>query len=87
MEEGAMPKENTNCTAINGFRAEVSWSSEGEYVQLGTVNEKSTATVRDDSESEPETLFGWFITLDRAACNRLIHSLRRARDSAFGKDA
>lgn len=31
--------------------------------------------------------FGVFTTLDRAGINKLIRSLRRARDDAFGKDA
>lgn len=30
---------------------------------------------------------GQFVSLDRDGCNRLIHSVRKARDAAFGKDA
>lgn len=30
---------------------------------------------------------GWFIELDREGINQLIHTLRQARDGAFGKDA
>lgn len=30
---------------------------------------------------------GTFLLLDRAACNRLITALRKARDSAYGRDA
>jgi hypothetical protein len=30
---------------------------------------------------------GWYMQLDRDGINRLIRSLRRARDAAFGKDA
>lgn len=30
---------------------------------------------------------GWHATLDRASLNKLIRTLRRARDAAFGADA
>lgn len=36
-----------------------------------------------DTEDQPET----FARLDRVAINRLIRTLRRARDAAFGADA
>lgn len=30
--------------------------------------------------------YGWSVTLDRAGLNRLIRTLRRARDNAYGRD-
>lgn len=34
----------------------------------------------------PEPFYGWHVTLDRDGCNRMIKALRKARDSAFGRD-
>ena len=87
-----MPKENINDTVTDGFRAEVSWSGlvAGErdgYVQLATVNAASTLTLSADGKGEPEPFDGWRVTLDRAGINRLIRSLRKARDAAYGADA
>ncbi len=84
-----MPKENTDCIAGTGLRAEVSWQpgSNG-HVQLATTN---NATSFKDPEfanpDNPEGLFlGWHATLDREGINRLIRSLRKARDSVYGRD-
>lgn len=59
------------------FVVEVGWHSEIGEVQLATRN---TAFPELDASS------GWFVDLDRSEINRLIRILRRARDSAFGKD-
>lgn len=79
-----MPKENIHSVsdaANPALNAEVSWSREAEYVQLGTVNPDENATTEDCITN------GWFVTLDRVQINRLIRVLRRARDQAFGADA
>ena len=53
----------------------------------------ATSTATDvfecPEEHEPGRLRinGWHVTLDRAGCNRLIWSLRKARDAAFEADA
>lgn len=60
------------------MQAELGWSREAEYVQLGTVT-------TDESVEWDER--GYFVQLDREGINRLIRSLRRARDQVFGKDA
>jgi hypothetical protein len=62
-----------------GLRAEVRWSREAEYVQLGTVA---------DEAPKPQGLGGegWQVSLDRRSINELIRHLRRARDQAFGRD-
>lgn len=91
-----MPKENINCTLIDAMRIEVGWES-GKDVQLGTTN-AAQPFVTDKTESDLRFLkpgedydgyqmTGWFTTLDRAAINRLIRVLRKARDAAYGADA
>lgn len=71
------------------------------YVQVATVHTDSPATIPHKIESatsghfavmphlDPtrQALDGWHVTLDREQLNRLIRSLRRARDSAYGADA
>lgn len=91
MEVGTLPKDNINDEATEGFRAEVSWNPNG-WVQVATVNQRSTLTLpgeqqTSDHQPDPEPFDGWRVTLDRAGVNRMIRSLRRARDAAFGADA
>ncbi len=85
-----MPKENIDDIVIGGFRTEVSWSTSATgdgYVQLATVNTNSLLTLPGDNPGDPVQPFdGWRVTLDRAAINRAIRTLRRARDAAFGRD-
>jgi hypothetical protein len=78
-----MPKEtiatNQQATEANGtnlppWRFSVGWHHEGNDVQVG-------AGIDDDYES------GQFFHLDRHEINRLIRTLRKARDAAFGSDA
>jgi hypothetical protein len=40
----------------------------------------------DDYAAEAHFTDGMFVELDRAAINKLIRNLRRARDQAFGRD-
>ena len=87
-EVGVMPKEiirdKYEVTSEPGHCAsiEVGWARESEHVQLGTV-------VLDvaDERVKNVTSDGMFVQLDRAGINRLIRSLRKARDAAFGADA
>lgn len=77
----------------------VGWGRDAEYVQLGTVIPESEGGIMrhvrpaagEDGGWEPVECpngeAGWFVQLDRAGINRLIHTLRRARDQAFGRDA
>lgn len=81
-----MPKENINDMVIRGFRTEVTWMPE-KHVQLATVNQQSKLNLPGDNPGDPDQSFnGWRVTLDRDGINRLIRALRRARDSAFGRD-
>lgn len=54
----------------------VGWTRDG-YVEMG-VAQYVTETA--------ECRVGQFTTLDRAGVNRVIRSLRKARDAAFGRD-
>lgn len=95
-----MPKENTNGVIIDdtvgsGFRTEVSWRPDRDgdgsgHVQIATTNQHSPfrwEMLPDDKGEQGGKLDGWFVTLDRDGINRLIRSLRRARDAAYGADA
>ena len=81
-----MPKDNVNCIDEPNLRAEVTWKPDGGegagYVQIATVHTDNPVMIPNGAMID-----GWHVTLDREQINRLIRSLRRARDSAFGADA
>lgn len=90
-----MPKEITADSVMEKWRIEVSWRNanngqEG-HVQITTINPDSIfefpETDTGRSFMAAEKFEGWNVTLDRAGINRTIHSLRKARDAAYGKDA
>lgn len=58
------------------LKIEVAWQRDHMDVEVGSTNHSADFDVR-----------GWFVHLDRAGTNRLIRTLRRARDQAFGADA
>ncbi len=72
-----MPKEIISPSSPSNFRTEVGWSRD-KYVQIATVN---------TGEPELAEVRGWHVDLDREGINRLIRTLRKARDQAFGADA
>lgn len=81
-----MPKERFNCDnqPDAATRLEVSWH-QGAYVQLATATRREVPETPDQPayvtyESDA------YVTLDRYGINRLIQTLRRARNSAFGRD-
>lgn len=90
-----MPKDNINDAVIDGFRTELSWRSASPdvdgHVQLATVNANSPFVFQDKNTDNAfeagEKFDGWHTTLDREGINRLIRSLRKARDAAYGTDA
>lgn len=58
----------------------VGWTKD-QFVEVG-------AAVFDGGTGNLSTPFsGCFMTLDRAAINRIIRALRKARDQAYGQDA
>lgn len=58
--------------------AVVRWTRDRMLVELGVAK----LEVSTHRETDPH-----YLALDRSACNRLIRSLRKARDQAFGADA
>lgn len=73
-----MPKEVTYGKPPE-MQVEVGWTRNLPGITVGTVNPEA-GDVHD-----PAT--GWHVPLDRDGVNRLIRSLRKARDQAFGADA
>lgn len=81
-EVGVMPKEIThdeNYGKHDEYRQiEVRWSR-NKYVEVATVDNLEPST--------DGAINGIFLGLNRDGINRLIRSLRKARDQAFGADA
>lgn len=74
-----MPKEVTYGTPGEAV-VEVGWTRNLPGVSIASLNESV-----GDGPHDPAR--GWFAHLDREGVNRLIRSLRKARDAAFGADA
>lgn len=64
--------------ALDDSAIKVGWAK-----GLGAVE---IAVVRDRDGSRDSDPDAWHSQMDRAGLNRLIRTLRRARDDAFGKD-
>lgn len=95
VKEGVMPKEKivnryygqfAHATDDDGKRVQVplddsflkiGWSKEAEHVEVAILRES------DDDETLESR---WHMQLDRAGINRLIRTLRQARDDAYGRD-
>lgn len=93
-----MPKEKIY-DAAGDFTAQVGWMP-GQNVQIAvlTADGRSLADLvqswKDEDGQGHKSPGGDYVrsdglwaTLDREGCNRLIRSVRRARDAAFGADA
>ena len=83
-----MPKENirdryeladhdTVCAT-----AEVSWDRGKDHVSVAVIRRSI-----DGERVKGEGNDGMYVSLDREGVNRMIRSLRKARDQAFGSDA
>lgn len=86
-----MPRETISANP-NANVIQVAWGPH-ETVQVSTSCPTrviaSTLFIGGDGTPhvEEDTPFpGWWADLDRHALNRLIRTLRRARDAAYGKD-
>jgi hypothetical protein len=86
-----MPKFNLyqKSTGLPGdipARVEVGWSAG--HVQLATCSDDLDALRALGAAAAPDQpdWRGIFLPLDREQVNDLIRNLRRARDSAFGRD-
>ena len=78
-----MPKEIINCYRDKmTVQVELGWGRDHGEVQIATTN-----FGLGDEVGPGDPARGWFVTLDRNGINRLIRSLRKARDQAFGADA
>lgn len=91
MGSGEMPKEVIK-GKFGDFSVHIGWFPDHE-VQVGVVlNEPSTSDAPQNLKEltqKPEWLddhMGIFSSLDRYQINKMIRVLRRARDSAYGKD-
>lgn len=90
MEVGEMPKENINSTCVSDnneavTRAELSWKIAPGYVQLTTS--MLTTSTPEGAPASQHYAEGAYVQLDREGINRMIRSLRKARDAAYGQDA
>lgn len=94
-----MPRERFTTTDPDApFDLMVSWERDGNLVQVNTTAYDADQRLRDWVEVDPATgegtspgtrftLFnGWHVGLDRPGINRVIRTLRIARDQAFGRD-
>lgn len=69
-------EQRTEMREMDRDSIKLGWSRESSHVQLAVV----------DFEKDPDGFEAKHISLDRDGCNYLIRFLRRARDTAFGKD-
>jgi hypothetical protein len=63
----------------------VGWNAEAGWVQIATVLKAEVEGASYETTAEVDQ--GQFVSLDREACNRIIRTLRTARDKAYGADA
>lgn len=80
-----MPKEKIRSKYFNSNdsiepEVVVGWSKDASHVEIATTMEDGVIL-----EPTPEGN-GWYVQLDRAGINRLIKTLRKARDDAYGRD-
>lgn len=85
-----MPKEIIYGTVLDGFTIKVGWDRDSN-IQVASLADEGEKRVRDilaAEERDPtgRVFDGWYVTLDRDGVNKLIRTLRRARDQAFGRD-
>jgi hypothetical protein len=70
-------------------KVHVGWGRESQHVEVGVLKhprDRASGLV-EHVDDWHDTKYGWFIQLDREGINRLIRTLRKARDAAFGADA
>lgn len=83
-----MPKEVIYST-VEQYNIEVGWNREASDVQVGIVTADGTPIANHlgpNGATEIAAFTSLWGNLDRAGINRLIKSLRTARDQAFGRD-
>lgn len=83
--EKGLVEGNTRQVPIEMSALKVGWSREAEHVELAVVtmetdNEKLAGTFAEHGDEVR------YMQLDRRGINRIIATLRKARDNAFGRD-
>lgn len=68
--------------ALDDSAVKVGWTKDLDHVEIAVVHHRDVA---DGAGSEHDD-GTWHAQFDRAGINRLIRTLRRARDDAFGRD-
>lgn len=82
IETDADGREVCKRVVIDDSAVKVGWSKEAEHVEIAVVFERDSQHPGHDPEAK-----SWHAQMDRAGLNRLIRTLRKARDAAFGADA
>ena len=67
--------------ALDDSAVKVGWTKGLAHVEVAVVHHRDGA---EGGELDPDC---WHSQLDRDGLNRLIKTLRKARDDAYGKDA
>lgn len=67
--------------ALDDSAIKVGWTKDCAHVEIAIVKNRDRAT------GEAPDSDAWHSQMDRAGLNRLIRTLRKARDAAFGADA
>lgn len=84
VEENGLPTRDEDLSYVH-----VGWDRD-KYVQIATVEPRGAIAPWDRLQEKHVIAGGgtpgWFVTLDREGINALIRNLRKARDSAFGRD-
>jgi hypothetical protein len=57
------------------------------FLKVGWGRETSHVQVAVCTDGDPDGMEAQHLSLDRAGINRLIRTLRKARDAAYGSDA
>ena len=84
-----MPKEKIggiDCPDID-LVVEVGWQAyPAGTVQVGAVQLSNTPADEYRMKIDGKPVNGWYVSLDRNGLNRMIRTLRKARDQAYGRD-
>lgn len=69
--------------ALDDSAVKVGWTKDHQHVEIAIVRDRDRAD-GTSADSDPNC---WHSQFDRDGLNRLIRTLRKARDDAFGPDA
>ena len=86
LAEGQAPSPDIADPDHNPPAVVVGWDREAGTVQIVTRLKLAEIWGGDGEVKMPPAHYGFYVDLDRRGINDLIRTLRRARDSAFGRD-